>query len=76
MLGDLAIAAAIALIALILAPGLAIVALGALLLLAGCGAWLGAGRLRARRARARGPVAVRSPDEPGPGAAAGWERSL
>jgi Flp pilus assembly protein TadB len=48
---DLGIGAALALIGLIAAPGLAILALAGLLALALCGLWLSVESLRARRAR-------------------------
>jgi Flp pilus assembly protein TadB len=72
MLGDLGLAVAIAVLALILAPGLAIVGLGALLVLAGCAAWLAVGALRARLARRR----TAATDEHGPIAVADRGRAL
>jgi hypothetical protein len=52
---DLSIAAALALFGLIVAPGLAILALFALLVLLGCAGWIVTERVRARRsARPRG----------------------
>lgn len=51
---DAAIAVIIALLAIVLAPGVAIVALVALLVLAACGAWVLGERLRRRRATRRG----------------------
>ena len=60
---DLGVAAALALFGLIVAPGLAILALFALIVLVACALWIVAERLRARRSpllrrrrrRARGP---------------------
>jgi hypothetical protein len=49
MVIDLAIGAALALFGLIVAPGLAILALAGLIALAACGLWAGAERLLARR---------------------------
>ena len=46
---DLGIAAALALFGLIVAPGLAILALAALIALAGCGAWVVIERVLSRR---------------------------
>ncbi len=59
---DLAIAAALALFGLIVAPGLAILALFALLVLIACAGWIVAERVRARRAaRPRRAAGERSP---------------
>jgi hypothetical protein len=56
LLADIALGAALGLIGLAIAPGLAIAALGALIVLAGCGAALAAETLRRRRRdRARSP---------------------
>jgi hypothetical protein len=52
---DVGIGAALALFGGLAAPGLAVLALAALLTLAACGAWLIAERLLARRARAARP---------------------
>jgi hypothetical protein len=51
---DMVAALALALLSIALAPGLAIVALGALLVLAGCGASLAYGRIRTRAHRRSG----------------------
>jgi hypothetical protein len=48
---DLGVGALLALFGLVVAPGLAILAIAALLVLAGCASWIGAERLRERRAR-------------------------
>jgi hypothetical protein len=74
MLGDLAVAVTVALLALVLAPGLAIVALGAVLVLGACGAWLAGARLRAWRARRQ--TAVGGLGEGGPLSRADREQSL
>jgi hypothetical protein len=48
---DLGVGALLALFGLVVAPGLAILAIAAVLVLAGCASWIGAERLRERRAR-------------------------
>lgn len=59
LVADLGLGALMALIGLILAPGLAIAALGAIVVLAGCGASVAYGRVRARRSRRdSGPRAI------------------
>jgi hypothetical protein len=52
---DLSLGAALALFGLIIAPGLAIVALGAMVVLLGCGIWAIVERRRGRRVRSRRP---------------------
>ncbi len=51
MLADLAAGALLAIVGIIVAPGLAILALAAALTLAGCGVWVLTERYRARRSR-------------------------
>jgi hypothetical protein len=74
MLGDLAVAVTVAVLAVILAPGLAIVALGAVFVLGAYGAWLAGARLRAWRARRQTAVGGRG--EGGPRSRAEREQSL
>jgi hypothetical protein len=64
MLGDLAVAVTVAVLAVILAPGLAIVALGAVLVLGACGAWLAGARLRTWRARRQAAAGGRGEGAP------------
>jgi Flp pilus assembly protein TadB len=52
LLADVGLGAALALIGLLLAPGLAIVAFGALVVLAGCAGWVATERLARRRVEA------------------------
>jgi hypothetical protein len=56
LVADLALGAALALFGLIVAPGLAIVALGALVVLLGCGVWAVVERRRGRRVPPPRPV--------------------
>lgn len=52
---DIAAGVVLALAGIVIAPGLAILAIAALLTLCGCGVWVLAGRLRGARRRKRGP---------------------
>jgi Flp pilus assembly protein TadB len=52
LLADVGLGVALALLGLLLAPGLAIAAFGALVVLAGCAAWIAIERLARRRAEA------------------------
>jgi hypothetical protein len=64
LVADVAVGAALALFGIILAPGLAIVALGAVIVLCGCAAWAAGEHLRRRRRRRRGGRRARR--RPGP----------
>jgi Flp pilus assembly protein TadB len=54
LVGDLGIAAALVVFGLIVAPGLAIIAIGALIVLAACVVWIVLERRHARRGGGRG----------------------